>query len=140
MKGIKNTMRTNTNIKIPARVLTSPYVIRDEETRLLVSKKDGSFFITKTSGKHKKDKTYNIAPDFIPQYTSDVCSEFIFNYCKANGQMAWLKEHREQCVSESGNPLNIKLRGEFVDAFFKSIRKSAISGTASIFDFIDEED
>jgi len=137
---MSNTSNSNLNPNATARLKASTYVVKDETTRMAISKKDGSFTIFKPSGKHRKEKAYNIAPNFIPQDISDICSEFIYNYCKANGQMKWLKEQKESCVSESGKPLNIKLRGEFVDMFFKSLRNRTTNGAATMFDFIDDEE
>jgi hypothetical protein len=116
-------------------------VKRDNITHLLINEKDNSFTIQKVSGKHNEVKTYNIAPDFVPTAIDEICSAFIFNYCKANGQMKWLKEAKAKCKSKKGHPLPIKLRKLFIDNFFAQIRNAnSPKGAPSVWDYIDEEE
>lgn len=116
-------------------------VKKDNITRLLINENDNSYIIQKVSGKRNEVKTYNIAPDFIPTAINEICSAFIYNYCKANGYMKWLKEAKEKCKSKNGHPLPIKLRKLFIDKFFPQIRNTnSPKGAMSVFDFIDEEE
>ena len=48
----------------------------------------------KTRKKVIEDITYRIDASFVPEKVSDICMEFIINYCKANGAEAitWLKD------------------------------------------------
>ncbi len=114
---------------------------KDNLTRLLINENDNSFVIQKVSGKHNEVKTYNIAPDFIPTAIDEICSAFIYNYCKANGQMKWLKEKKAKSVSKNGHPLSKKLQKFFIDEFFSQIRSTnAVKGAPSVWDYIDEEE
>lgn len=116
-------------------------VKKDNITRLLINENDNSYIIQKVSGKRNEVKTYNIAPDFIPTAIDEICSAFIYNYCKANGQMKWLKEKKAKSVSKNGHPLPIKLQKYFIDEFFPQIRSTnAVKGAPSVWDYIDEEE
>lgn len=116
-------------------------VKKDNLTRLLINAEDNSFFIQKVSGKRNEVKTYNIAPDFVPTAIDEICSAFIYNYCKASGQMKWLKESKVKSVSKNGHPLPIKLRKIFIDEFFPQIRNTSLpKGAPSVWDYIDEEE
>lgn len=114
---------------------------KDNITRLLINAEDNSFFIQKVSGKRNEVKTYNIAPDFIPTAIDEICSAFIYNYCKANGQMKWLKEKKAKSVSKNGHALPKKLQKYFIDEFFPQIRSiNTVKGAPSVWDYIDEEE
>lgn len=116
-------------------------VKKDNITRLLINEDDNSFIIQKVSGKRNEVRTYNIAPDFIPTAIDEICSAFIYNYCKANGHMKWLKERKAKSVSKNGHPLPIKLQKFFIDEFFPQIRSTnAVKGAPSVWDYIDEEE
>jgi len=116
-------------------------VKKDNITRFLINENDNSFTIQKVSGKRNEVKTYNIAPDFTPTAIDEICSAFIYNYCKANGQMKWLKEKKAKSVSKNGHPLPIKLQKYFIDEFFPQIRSTnAVKGAPSVWDYIDEEE
>lgn len=99
-------------------------------------------YIIKQS-KHKGEvveTTYRIDADFIPSKTSDICQEFIENYCVANNETDWLVEvcsrtsyQKEQKNPETGEreTVNIScksypfvnLRADFVHKFFPQILK-----------------
>lgn len=114
---------------------------KDNITRLLINAEDNSYIIQKLSGKRNEVKTYNIAPDFVPTAIDEICSAFIYNYCKANGQMKWLKEKKAKSKSKNGHPLPIKLQKYFIDEFFPQIRSTnAVKGAPSVWDYIDEEE
>ena len=116
-----NTNSTSTT-NAPARVRAIPAVY-DEQKNLYLNSKDGSFIITKTSGKNKDIKQLNIAPNYEPKTITslqDICSEYIFNYCASNGYEEWLIE-AENKSTEDERFLPIVFRSLFADRFCPNI-------------------
>lgn len=116
-----NTCESTTN-NAPARVRAIP-AIYDEQKNLYINSKDGSFLITKKSGKRKEIKQLNIAPNYEPtNITSlqDICSAYIFNYCVSNGYEDWLIEANDKST-EDGRFLPIVFRSMFAERFCPNI-------------------
>lgn len=95
-------------------------------------------FITKThkSKGEEVSTTYRIDADFIPTQISDICQEFIENYCVAHNELEWLigvatkkvqfekGKDGEKKVVEQANPF-VSVRAEFAKKFFPSIVKGS---------------
>lgn len=81
------------------------------------------------------DQNYRIDPYFVPEKISDICMEFIYNYCVANNEVAWLKEinsRTEKAIKNKGKPNEtivekpisfVSIRSEFTKKFFESCIK-----------------
>lgn len=78
------------------------------------------------------EKTYRIDPDFVPTSTSDICVEFIENYCVAHDQIAWLvgelSTPRKQILKDgkerTAEITAIQLASIFYKKFFPKTSKS----------------
>lgn len=116
-----NMNSTSTN-DVHSRVRAIP-AIYDEQKRLFVNSKDGSFIITKKSGKSKEVKQLNIAPDYEPKLITsiqDICSEYIFNYCTSNGYEDWIID-ADASSTEDGRFLPTVYRSMFAEKFCPNI-------------------
>ena len=112
----------NATTNAPARV-SAIHAILDEQKSLYINSKDGSFIITKESGKSKEIKLYNIAPDYEPKNITsiqDICSEYIFNYCVSNGYADWLIE-AESASTKNARFLPSVFRSKFAERFCPNI-------------------
>lgn len=105
-------------------------------------------FITKTYEK-KKDgvktevkTTYRIDKDFVPTKNSEICYEFIANFCEAKGNEAieWLIAIQEKMVERKDKDGNVKMKNEkpvkqrltdkeiikeFIDKYFPELKAKA---------------
>ena len=82
-----------------------------------VSRKD------KETGKNfKTTARYRIDPDFIPASSTEVCQEFIEEYCVANGELDWLIAEAEKTVIDKNGKERAnsfpQIRAEFMKKFF----------------------
>lgn len=112
----------NTTTNAPARVSAIPAIL-DEQKNLYFNSKDGSFIITKESGKSKEIKRFNIAPNYEPKNITsiqDICSEYIFNYCVSNGYVDWLIE-AESASTKNARFLPSVFRSKFAERFCPNI-------------------
>lgn len=84
-------------------------------------------FITKISGKEKKEITYRIDADFTPTDINDICIEFMENYCIAKKETEWLVDTvSKRIVDKKGKERDypfVSLRADFVKKFFPEIIK-----------------
>ena len=57
-----------------------------------------------------KETTYRIDADFVPKKATDICDEFINNYCKAQGVEAvkWLLGKRKEKVIATKEKTNLE--------------------------------
>lgn len=81
------------------------------------------------------EQRYRIDPYFVPENISDICMEFIYNYCVANNEGAWLKEiysRTEKAIKNKGKPNEtvverpisfVSIRSEFANKFFEGCIK-----------------
>lgn len=86
-----------------------------------VTKKD------ENGNKIVKEVTYVIDPSFVPSDPSQICMEFIINYCEAKGAEAieWLcdtfeKKHTNKNGKETEYPF-VMIRRDFCVKFFPAI-------------------
>lgn len=89
-------------------------------------------FITKISGKEKKEITYRIDADFAPTDINDICIEFIENYCVAKKETGWLVDTvSKSIVDKTGKKRDypfVSIRADFVKKFFPEIVKGTSKG------------
>ena len=90
-----------------------------------------------TTDKQTGEKTateikYRIDADFVPSASSEICMDFIENYCVANKKTDWLvevvqktKPVKDKDGKDTGKTRDynfIEIRAEFVDEFFPQIK------------------
>ena len=109
----------------------------------------------KTVKKVIEDITYRIDASFIPEKVSDICMEFIINYCKANGaeSIKWLKDiankketqERTSTDKNTGEKITktvkvhtpfVSLRTAFAEKYFPDIIVGKSKGGKSYLDII----
>lgn len=109
----------------------------------------------KTGKKVIEDITYRIDASFVPEKVSDICMEFIINYCKANGAEAikWLKDiankketqERTSTDKKTGEKITktvevhtpfVSLRTAFAEKYFPDIIVGKSKGGKSYLDII----
>lgn len=109
----------------------------------------------KTGKKVIEDITYRIDASFIPEKVSDICMEFIINYCKANGaeSIKWLKDiankketqERTSTDKNTGEKITktvkvhtpfVSLRTAFAEKYFPDIIVGKSKGGKSYLDII----
>lgn len=109
----------------------------------------------KTRKKVIEDITYRIDASFVPEKVSDICMEFIINYCKANGAEAikWLKDiankketqERTSTDKNTGEKITktvevhtpfVSLRTAFAEKYFPDIIVGKSKGGKSYLDII----
>lgn len=109
----------------------------------------------KTRKKVIEDITYRIDASFVPEKVSDICMEFIINYCKANGAEAitWLKDiaNKEELQERTSTDKNtgekitktvkvhtpfVSLRTAFAEKYFPDIIVGKSKGGKSYLDII----
>ena len=65
---------------------------------------------------------YRVDADFIPERINEVSLDFIINYCKANKEVAWLKETAEKTKTDKHGKVMrypfVNLRADFMNKFF----------------------
>lgn len=77
--------------------------------------------------KQEKEIRYRIDADFKPAAISDICMEFIVNYCEDKNQINWLMEKvNTTIVDKNGKNRDypfVSIRADFMNEFFPSIAK-----------------
>lgn len=86
----------------------------------------------KTGEKIATEIKYRIDADFVPSASSEICMDFIENYCVAKNRTDWLVEvvqKTKPVKDKDGNNTDktrdytfIEIRAEFVDEFFPQIK------------------
>ena len=86
----------------------------------------------KTGEKTATEIKYRIDADFVPSASSEICMDFIENYCVANNETDWLVEVVQKTKTikdKDGNDTGkvrdynfIEIRADFVDKFFPQIK------------------
>lgn len=86
----------------------------------------------KTGEKTATEIKYRIDADFVPSASSEICMDFIENYCVANNKTDWLvdvvqktKPVKDKDGIDTGKVRDynfIEIRAEFVDDFFPQIK------------------
>ena len=112
--------------------------------------------VNKETGKKEVEKIeYRIDASFVPEKVSDICMEFIINYCKANGAEAikWLKDiankketqERTSTDKKTGEKITktvevhtpfVSLRTAFAEKYFPDIIVGKSKGGKSYLDII----
>lgn len=109
----------------------------------------------KETGKKEVEKIeYRIDASFVPEKVSDICMEFIINYCKANGAEAikWLKDiankketQERTSTDKNGEKITktvevhtpfVSLRTAFAEKYFPDIIIGKSKGGKSYLDII----
>ena len=72
-----------------------------------------------------KEVEYRIDADFVPEKASEICNEFIENYCVANKKIDWLVAKVQETITDKNGKEKdlpfVNLRADFVKEFFPSI-------------------
>lgn len=111
--------------------------------------------VNKETGKKEVKKIeYRIDASFVPEKVSDICMEFIINYCKANGAEAikWLKDiankketQERTSTDKNGEKITktvevhtpfVSLRTAFAEKYFPDIIIGKSKGGKSYLDII----
>jgi S-adenosylmethionine synthetase len=97
-----------------------------------------------SEGKRVKDKvvrtdedvTYRIDAAFVPSDISEICLEFIENYCEANNQIDWLVDTVSKTITDKNGKKRdlpfVNLRAEFAKTFFSNIIKGEKGGAPTM--------
>lgn len=81
--------------------------------------------------KRKVSVDYRVDADFVPTSISEICVEFMIEYCFAHGEGDWLDDEaskkvqittKKGTVSERNTPF-VTLRAKFTEKFFPEIIK-----------------
>ena len=75
----------------------------------------------------KEDVTYRIDAAFVPSDISEICLEFIENYCEANNQIDWLVDTVSKTITDKKGKKRdypfVNVRADFAKTFFSDIIK-----------------
>ena len=97
--------------------------------------KQKTLYKVNEEGKKVKDKTvrtkeevqYRIDAAFQPSDISEICLEYIMNYCEANNEGDWLLDVSQKQITDKNDKKRdmpfVNLRAEFVKTFMPSIIK-----------------
>ena len=80
----------------------------------------------------KEDVTYRVDSAFVPNDISEICLEFIENYCEAHDEIDWLCDTVSKTITDKNGKKRdypfVNVRADFVKTFFPDIVKGKGGG------------